>query len=92
MRYSIFQYGEDITDIVFVGETPNKAFFKVKGELVSLACNGKYTYIESCTCKHCSTHMAVAELRNNIQLCKRKIALIKWLKYKNVFSQKRERE
>ena len=56
-------------------ETNDRAYFDIDGKKVCLVCNGKYTYIESCTCQHCSLHLPFCPQI----LCSYRIALIKYL-------------
>ncbi len=94
MRFSIFKKAEELKDkVIEDGEAFNKAYFTFEEienpPLITLALEkGKYTFIESCTCTHCSTHLAVAELKGKLNLCSYKIAVLKAipiLKYKSEF-------
>jgi len=76
MRFSIFSKAEKLkNEVKLETETNDRAYFDIDGKKVCLVCNGKYTYIESCTCQHCSLHLPFCPQI----LCSYRIALIKYL-------------
>lgn len=85
MNKSIFKKAEELVDkVVFQGSKEHKGYFVFnisKTPLITIASDGKKTYIESCTCKHHSVHQGMAErMENKLMLCSYSIAVIKSLK------------
>ena len=61
MRTAIFKKAEGLKVIVIEdGSIRGKSYYTFKDTenppLITLACNGKYTYLESCTCTHHSIY------------------------------------
>ena len=92
MRKEIFLRAEGMKGRVTQQGTSfkgDKEFYTFTGEdgkedpeapIVTLACDGKKTYIDSCTCKHCAVHGAAAEMvHNRLVLCSYKLAVLKAL-------------
>lgn len=92
MRKSIFKKAEKLKDLVVLDgeieiergeEIIKKSYFTFKEiadpPLITLANNGKYTYLESCTCTSCSIHLGTASLEGKHPLCSYQIAIMKYL-------------
>ena len=68
MRLTIFKKAEKLKDkVVCQGDIRGKSFYTFKEienpPLVTLTCNGKYTYLESCTCTHHGLHGGVTDMK-----------------------------
>ena len=63
-------------------DLPDAVYFKADEDLVIISKTESYMYFKMCTCRHCSTHFATAELKGRMPLCKRKIAVIRQLPLK----------
>jgi len=51
MRQTMWSKAEKLKDqVVFEGEARGRSFFKVGDYNIVFLCNGKFTYLESCTC------------------------------------------
>jgi|TARA_Y100000310_G_scaffold344207_1_gene455727 hypothetical protein len=79
MRIRIFKNAESLKDkVICEGESEDKLFFTFKDikdpPLVTIHCNGKYTYLESCTCMAHSIHGGVINMKN---LCQYVLAVYK---------------
>ena len=97
MRQSIFKKAELLKDkVVEQGSLDNKSFYSFEidnAPLITIICNRKYTYIESCTCQHCSIFHGIAErVKNHSMLCSYKIAVIKALPIPSKIFEKEPRE
>lgn len=77
MRKSIFVKAEKIKGLIKVEfDCATKIFFDVDGKKVCIANDGKYTYLESCTCTHHAVHGGVTDMK---MLCSYVLAVYKWL-------------
>jgi len=79
MRTSIFRNAEFLKDkVVEEGQSRDKIFFTFKDikdpPAITLTCNGKYTYLETCTCSHHSIHGGVTGMK---MLCQYVLAVYK---------------
>jgi len=83
MRLNIFRKGTRLVNkVVEEGSLKNKAWFSFKDiddpPSIVLANNGKYTYLEACTCTHHSVHGGLPEV-NMKNLCSYVLAVYKYL-------------
>jgi len=81
MRMSIFNKANKLKElVVFEGESMDKKrnFFDVDGKKLVISFNGKYHFVESCTCTHCSLFQGL----DDKVLCSYRIALLKALPLK----------
>lgn len=77
MRLSIFKKAERLKEkVVFEGEGQGRFFFKVNDYLITLHNNGKYTYLESCTCTQHAIHGGITDMK---PLCSYVLAVYKLL-------------
>ena len=85
MRQAIWVKAEKLKNKVKpVGEVRDKrgkiSYFEVEDVQIEIICDGKKTFINSCTCTHCSVHSAKAQIcENKLALCSYKIAVMKAL-------------
>ena len=85
MRQSIWRKAELLKDQVkFIGEGRDRkgkiSYFEVGDVQIEIICDGKKTFVNSCTCTHCSVHSAKAQIcENKLALCSYKIAVMKAL-------------
>ena len=87
MRISIFKKAEELKErVVKQGELRDRAYFTFKDvespPLITLACNGKFTYLESCSCLQHSIHGGLPQV-NMKNLCAYVLAVYKSLGVKN---------
>ena len=81
MRQIIFRKAEKLKEeVVFEGECRGKSFFKVKDYNIVLACNGKYTFLESCDCVQHSIHGGTTDMK---MLCAYVLAVYKFIQNGN---------
>ena len=86
MRLNIFIKAEKLKHLVKLEEeTKDKSYFDVDGKKICLANNGKYTYLESCTCTHHSTFGGITDMK---MLCSYVLAVYK---NKNVYLKRCQR-
>lgn len=86
MRQIIFKKAEKLKkEVIFEGECRGKSYFKVGDYNIVIACNGKYTFLESCTCTAHSIHGGVTDMK---MLCGYVLAVYKFIQNGNNKSKK----
>ena len=83
LRVSIFKKANSLQHkVIEQGTARDRAFFTFKDvedpPLIILVCNGKYTYLEACTCTHHSLHGPMPEV-NMKNLCSYVLACYKYI-------------
>lgn len=92
MRQSIFKKAELLKEKVkHTGDARGRkgkiSYFEVEDVLIEIICDGKKTFVNSCTCTHCSVHDGRSQRRENrLTLCSYKIAVLKALPMPTIFN------
>jgi len=81
MKDTMWKNGEVLKkQIKLEGSTIDRTYFDVAGKKLCIVNNGRYSYVESCTCTACAIYGGLTNMGN---LCSYKIALHKYLPIKN---------